>query len=281
MANEETDHMPEEKKGADPVVAAVHQANLEEAKGTQGVFDLPCGFMDQAQVLHKEVHVREITGVEEDMLGSKSVPHFKKITKLINGCVQKLGPYQGKDLEDIGEKLLVGDRVFLMFAIRRVSLGDAYPFRGHCPNEDCKYDGLFTLDLSVLEDKSMADPSKRIFDVKLPSGKKVRWRPLTGADEEQLSKAKDKNEGRSMSMLLRTLMIDDQPPTEYAIKSMGLGDRNALWDDFEENEGGVETTMEMQCPICLHEWEEDLDVAQVGFFFPSSALKTLKKKSST
>lgn len=271
-----------QRPARDAVVDTLQQSKVDDPKGTHGIFELPCGYLDEAQVLHQEVHVREITGVEEDMLGSKSIPNYKKIGSLISACIVRLGTITDRAvLNTIAEKLTVGDRIFLMFAIRRVSLGDEYPFRSVCPNENCKYKGLFTLDLSDLDIKKMPTPEKRIYDVTLPSGARLRFRPLVGKDEEELAKARTVSEGRSLSLFLRTLMINDLPPTIEGVKALSMRDRNALWDAMQEVEGGVETTMDMQCPKCLEEFEQELNVGQMGFFFPSSVQKPSKTKSST
>jgi hypothetical protein len=266
----------------DHVLETVRQAQLERPKGANGVFDLPCGYLDSEGRLHREVQVREITGHEEDMLGSKAVPGYKKVGTLISACMVRIGNITDKKtLATIGDELTIGDRVFLMFAIRRTTLGDEYPFRGVCPNERCNYRGLFTLDLSDLEVKEMPDPMKRIYDIQLPSGKTARYRPLLGKDEESLSKASNSDEAMSLAILMRLEMLSDQPPTIAMVKNLGMRDRNALREAFDNIEGGVDTTLEMTCPICGTEFEEELDVGQAGFFFPSSAQKGSKRKSST
>lgn len=262
----------EQEVKRDHVIETMQQAIAEEPAGSLGVFDLPCGFLDEDGVLHKEVQVREITGHEEDMLGSNSVPNHKKIGLLITGCLQRVGTITDqKTLNAVADNLTVCDRVFLMFAIRRASLGDAYPFRSECPK--CKYRGIFTLDLSDLEVKTMKEPMKRIFDCRLPSGKEARFRPLIGKDEERLSKASSSNEALSLAILMRLLVLEGEPPTLKAVKDLGMKDRNFLRGEFDKVEGGIETTLDMGCPTCEHEFEEELDVSQAGFFFPSSVPK--------
>jgi len=269
-------------QGRDQVLEAVQQAQQEEPKSSVGMFTLPCGYLDPEGVLHVDVDVREITGHEEDMLASKAVPGHKKVGKLISACTTRLGTItDNKTLSGIAGELTVGDRIFLMFAIRRTSLGDAYPFRGKCPSEECKYSGLFTLDLADLEVKPMPNPKKRIYDITLPSGKVARYRPLLGRDEEVLAEAANTKQAMSLGILQRLEMLNEAPPTLPMVQALGLRDRNALRDAFEDIEGGVDTSLEMVCPECGLEFEEELDVSQAGFFFPSSVLRASKKRSST
>lgn len=256
----------------DPVLESIHQSKVDQPKSSVGVFELPCGWVDREGNLHTEVQVREITGYEEDMLASKTVPSHKKIGQLIAQCLVRVGSVTepGK-IALIAEELTVGDRVFLMFAIRRTSLGDEYPFRDQCP--ECKYKGIFNLDLADLEVKQMEDRSKRVFDITLPSGKKAQFRPLVGKDEEKLSKATNSNDAMTLAILLRLEMLDDEAPNVRLVKSLGLKDRNALRAAFDKVEGGVNTTLDMQCSNCGAEFERELDVGQAGFFFPSSVQK--------
>jgi hypothetical protein len=266
----------------DHVVSSVQQARLEIPKGSLGVFELPCGYLDADGVLHTEVEVREIRGFEEDMLGSKAVPDHKKVGLLIAGCLKRLGNItdQGR-LAGIVPELLVGDRVFLMFAIRRTSLGNEYPFKDKCPNKECEYTGIFTLDLGDLTLVKMPNPMQRGYETTLSSGLKARFHPLVGREEELLAKAASKAEALSLAMLARLDALGDLPPTLLGVQSLAMRDREALRQAFEGVEGGLDTSLEMQCPSCGVEFDRDLDLGQAGFFFPSRVLKDLKKRSST
>lgn len=260
-----------------PVGAAVEQMHtigqMETPKSAVGVFDLPCGYYDvPTQQLITEVQVREITGVEEDMLASTKIPSSQKVTALLTGCVVRIGTEERKNrIAQMVQDLPVGDRVFLIFAIRRVTLGDELPVREQCP--ECRVKTLFMVDLGAdLKIRPMADPAKRVFDEVLPSGKPVRFRVSTGQDEARLAKLVKRNnqssDALSQSILMRLEMLGDEKPTLPMVKSLGMRDRNFLREKFQEVEGGVDTTLELECPACGHEWEKDLDLNTAGFFFP-------------
>lgn len=260
-----------------PVGGAIEQMHtvqqMETAKGSNGVFTLPCGYLDPTtQELATEVQVSEITGNEEDMLASDKVPSHAKVTQLLAGCVTRIGKVTDKGLiAGIVQELPIGDRVFLIFAIRRVTLGDELPVREKCP--ECKTITLFMVDLADdLQAKPMKDPMKRVWDIVLPSGKMARFRVSTGLDEanrEKLAKRrKHKADALSQAIMMRLEMLEGEKPTLKMVKSLGMRDRNYLREQYQEVEGGVDTTLELECPSCGHEWEKDLDLRAANFFFP-------------
>lgn len=250
------------------------QQQVETPQAPLGVFELPCGYLDEAGELHTDVNVHEITGDEEDMLVSGKIPNIRKMNELLIRCIERIGPYTERaEVIKLIPKLLVGDRVFLLFAIRRATLGDMFPFEEVCPKCDKKSSYLQNLaDLKIV---SMADPKARIYDAVLPkSQKKVRYRPLNGGDEEKLNKVLDGADGASAAILLRLEMLDDKPPEMADVKKLGLQDRIWLRKQFDEVEGGVDTTLECTCPFCEHDFERDLKVDDPGFFYPAETQKS-------
>lgn len=247
---------------------------MSEPKAPLGIFDLPCGVLTAEGELLTEVKVREITGNEEDMLAAKNISGGKKITQLIANCLERLGPVTEKSaLTHLARGMTIGDRVFLMMAIRRVTLGDEFPFEKAC--EHCQVKSIFMVDLSALEAVKMADPLKRIHDVTLPSGKTARFHVMTGADEENLSKV-PAQDSLSMAILVRLDQVDGQPANLETVKSLGMKDRHAIREAFEAVEGGMETAVDLDCPACGESFKAELEVGQTGFFFPSRVRKNSK-----
>ena len=255
---------------------------LQDAKSTQGPFELPCGYLAEDGNVYTDVVVREIRGHEEDMLGNPKVPAARKMSELMSRCVERVGPFtdRGK-IAQIVMDLIVGDRAFLIFAIRRVTLGDEFPFKDQCP--ECKKESLYVADLSELEVKRMPDPHKRLFDIPLPSGKSVRFRPMTGRSEEKLLKDGKAHgeDALSLAILARLELMDGKPVMLDDVKNLGMRDRHALRSEFETVEGGIETETDMTCPYCDHEFRKEIDVSQRSFFFPSAIPRNSKPKSST
>lgn len=253
---------------------------IAEAKPGIDSYELPCGLLTGEGELYTDVTVREMTGEEEEILGAKNMPVTKKINKVLANCTQSIGPVPKPAIPQLIPSLMQGDRIFLLLAIRRVSLGDEMPFNSKCPS--CDAESQFTIDLGDLDVKPMPDPRKRLYELTLPrTGKKLRMKTLTGLGEDAISKAS--NRGKDVittAIFCRVESIDDEPPKMQDIKKLPLIDRNFLKNSWEDHEGGVDTTIQIECPTCDFDYETELDISQEGFFNPSAASKAWKKKSS-
>jgi len=246
--------------------------NIADPKATTGAGTLPCGHVTASGELITDVVVREITGAEEDMLASPKIKDYKKMGELIARCTESIGTITDRDeIARIIPQLLVGDRVYLFLLIRRVTLGDEYPFRSKCP--ECQAEGSFNVDLSALDVKSMADPIKRTLEVTTPRGRQVVMAPMDGVREERLSTFKNENDKATLALAARVVSLQGKPATIGDLKALSLSERNFLRDCYQQVEGGVDTTVEITCPHCNFDFKNELDVTQRAFFFPSVAKK--------
>lgn len=244
-------------------------AATETPKSTLGIFELPCGYLDGAGVLHTEIQIHEMTGAEQDLLSSKHMSPAQKFNELLVRCIDRIGPISDKEkLNTIVRQLPVGDRVYILLMIRLVSISDDYVYEATCP--ECKDHRNYTVMLSSLEKTPMPLPLQRVYEVKLPSGKTAKFRTSTGEDEEKSAKLEKDADKMSKSVLMRLDTLGGEPATLESVKAMSWKDRLAILEEFNKVEGGVDTTLETTCPACSAEFETELEVG-AGFFFPSTA----------
>ena len=252
--------------------AFIIENQIADPKVGIGAGTLPCGYLTDGGELVREVVVREITGAEEDMLASPKIKDHRKMGELIARCTVSVGTVQDRDeVSRIIPKLLVGDRVYLFLLIRRVTLGDEYPFRSKCP--ECDYEGSFNIDLSGLDVKAMDNPTQRNIELTTPRGRKVIMSPMDGVREERLSTFKNDNDKATLALASRVTQIDGKPATLGDLKLLPLSERNFLREQYQSLEGGVDTTVDVTCPECHAEFKNELDITQRAFFFPSAAKK--------
>ena len=261
--------------------AAAHQLTQEniilEERSTQDIFTLPCGYYDENTcVLHREVHLREMSGDEEDLLANFQIPFAKRINGVFGSCITRIGDIPAPKVPKIIPHLPVGDRSFLLFALRRRSLGDKFPMRERCPS--CNATHIYIYDLSLIQALPMPEPERRHYVVELPSGGAATWHPITGADDLRKEEYKQALQPRSLNIFIRLDDINGEPPTPKAVKRMSYRDRDFLRGQFTKFEGGVETSVEVNCKSCGFEFERDIDPGSQGFFSPSEMLEYEKRK---
>lgn len=245
-------------------------AALDVPKATQDIFTLPCGYLAPDGTLHTEVHLREMRGSEQDLLASKKMGGIQKLNELLFRCTLRIGTISDRNLlPAIVKELTVGDRVYMLMMIRVVTLGEKYSYDSVCP--ECEKKSTFDVSLMDFEKKAMPDPKRRIYDMTLPSGAKIRYHVSTGLDEVEIDKIKDNDDDKpSKQIMMRLELLNGQPPTLEDVKSMKWEDRFHLTEFWGDVEGGVDTSLDTECPHCGHEYKEELSLGK-DFFFPSAS----------
>lgn len=167
------------------------------------------------------------------------------------------------------------DRLVLLLAIRRASLGDVFTYRVKCPNCGVEFD--VNVDLSELAVYESAGEGEMVFESEV-NGHKVKWHMLTAVDEAWLKKMEkkiDSNKRMTLGLLARLEEIDgyvvDRRKVTLAMRALRgwtLRERNQLRNLFRKMEGDVETEIEHTCKSCGFEWKEELDIGRREFFFP-------------
>lgn len=239
-----------------------------EPKSAQSVFDLPGGWITPDGELQKEVKVREMTGYEEDLLANQSIPLDKKMNSIMAACVERIGTETNPaKIASLIMDLSKDDRMFLLMAIRQVTFGDIVPMSYECP--ECSRVSSYNLPLSQLTVHAPKDPSKKVFELVTPSGKKVIFKTLTGHDEAKLSNIKEDTDTLSKMMAVRIDTIDGLPVNFMDLKRLSMKDRIFIRETFKEYDGGIDMEFDLDCPACGHQFKRNMELGQPGFFFPS------------
>lgn len=231
---------------------------------------------DSALYGRETVDIKAMTAREEDILTSKA--YLKKgtvITELIKSCLLD----KGVDPRD----MLTGDRNALMVAIRITGYGADYKAEIECP--ECGTKAPHEFDLTALPLKRLELPplsaGNNSFEYMLPLSKKtVKFRFLTGRDEEEIVATQEKQKKLGVSTestvttsLLYSIMsidgIEDRSKIAQFVKMMPAKDSLALRNYIRENEPGIEMKQETSCPACGHQEEVNMPLG-VNFLWPSA-----------
>ena len=231
---------------------------------------------DEDHPLHGKdtVEIRAMTAREEDILTSKAL--IKKgtvISHLIKSCLidKRVDP----------DSLLAGDRNALMVALRVTGYGAEYKVEVDCPacGERSKHSfDLGSLPVKRLEIEPVAIGSN-VFEAQLPITKaKVRFKLLTGADEQEIMTAGErrKKQGQRAENLVTQRLkysivsangITDKTKLEMMVKNLPARDSLYIRKHIDKSEPGIDMKSWMDCPSCLEHSEVRLPLG-AAFFWP-------------
>ena len=259
--------------------------NMEIVEPRSGVVsgELTCGWLDERNQLHQTFVVKEMTGVEEDLLAGKG-PVLPRLNRVITNCLESIGEATEKGvISRAVDGLTATDRMLLLVAIRRASLGDDYDTKIKCPA--CSKESSITISLADLETRRVVDPMKRRITTTLSTGLVVQWHIMVGQDEDWLQNLRKRpqtdNDLLTLALLSRVDAVGETvlnrvtslPSAMALLKGLRSRERNELRNLFVETEGFIDTNVEYSCPACAADFRGDLDVAQPGFFFPQGQSK--------
>jgi len=229
--------------------------------------------------------IRGLKGKEGKLLSDRTAARAgSTFEKILAGCWTATTDPGIYDLPVDGSvdwsKVLVGDRFYALLQIRALTFGDEYAFSVQCPAAICRERFEWTLNLQELPVVALSDASKAAFragnrfETTLPrDGRKVWFRLMTGADEARAVTAlKAGRDGVLLAALaLRIVEIENVADGEKRrfLDDMEMADATALLDQFDDADGGVETSIEIECPSCLGVQDVELPFER-GFFLPKA-----------
>lgn len=222
------------------------------------------------------VDIRPMTAREEDILTSRAL--LKKgtvITELIRSCLadRTINPHD----------LLGGDRNALMVAIRITGYGPEYKAEIECNECSTKTNhdfNLAELPIRRLEIEPVT-PGTNLFEFVLPKSRKVvKFRFLTGRDEEEMVATSEKQRKLGMSTesnvttnLMHSIVsidgVEDRAKISNFIRMMPAMDSLSLRNYIKDNEPGVLMKQETSCPSCGHSEEVAMPLG-VSFLWPQA-----------
>lgn len=273
--------------GVDPAIPVVSAAEAFKAEFGLDipVEQVPVPSNGQAYPLNSSLHGREVleiramTAREEDILTSKAL--LKKgtvISELIRSCLVD------KSIDPTS--MLAGDRNALMVSIRVTGYGHEYDAEITCSNDDCEMKSSRKFNLAELEIQRLKiqplSPGQNLFEFKLPVTKKtVKFRFLTGLDEENQTQMADRQKKAGLSVGANTVTnnlqsaivaidgTEDRGKINKFVSMMPARDSLELRNYIRENEPGIKMRQEVECPHCGHREEVAIPIG-VSFLWPNA-----------
>lgn len=220
------------------------------------MFTLPRGILREGK-WHARAEVRELTGVDEEVLGKVRKPEETFDTMLTLGVV-RLGEFDLAGMDE-GErrgwlnKLLIGERELLFLAIAKATYGDDRKYEYKCRNCDT----TLQLRVKISEDfkpKEIPDIREKTFSYVTTKGQKISYRLVTGDDQAEVMRKQGASIAETNTLILSNCIteVDDSlvvDPVMFA-RSLPMRDRQAILADMIAHQPSVNLLVEFPCDSC-------------------------------
>lgn len=190
--------------------------------------------------------------------------------------------------------VFLADRFQALIDIRIATWGAEYEFALQCGECRERYD--WELDLRELPRKLMPEETRaqlkeghNRFTCEGPDDSEITFKLANGADEATIAKLRRQNKGRwgivdalavqvvNVSSIMPRDAQQDRPSQKAIrgwLEELDLLPLRAVLDAIQAHDGGVETDIETECPLC--QWRQEVALPFDGtFFYPK------KKKATT
>lgn len=231
------------------------------------VRDVPllAGYVDpDTGIRHTTFSYREMTGRDEEAINKAEVRQNggKLINVLLERCVTEIGTLTKKELGtkkwgEVIRSMYSGDLDYMAFKIRELSKGKEIEFVHTCP--ECKS----KLTTVVNTDEFSVIPFNGLDKIEftLPRGYKDKkgnvhrdgtLRLLNGYDREIVVPLFKKNGSTATTLMMTRLMKfnDGTPIFSDNIADLSLRDRDYIEKLIQENNFGLDMSVEINCPNC-------------------------------
>lgn len=224
------------------------------------------------------IKIKHLTAEDENILTSADlIRNGRVLDVLLDNAII--------DSSLTADDMVVGDRNAVLMYLRKEGYGDDYEVKIGCP--ECSENFKTSVRISDIEPKNLevAPDSNGEFFIKLPkSGWQVKFRMLTGKDENYLSQLSGKNKkGKKgvvySNMLTERLLLQvmevngnrDKLQIKKAISNMPAIDSLYLREYMAEVEPGLKLESNYTCTNCGHNFDGDIPITP-KLFWPNANL---------
>ena len=221
---------------------------------------------------HARCEVRELNGVDEEVLAKVRKPEETFDTMLVRGVVRigelDLSKMDGESRGWLG-KLLIGERELLFLAIAKATYGDERKYEVTCRN--CGLE--LTLKLNISEDfkaKEVPDIRDRTFTYTTSKGDRLNYRLATGDDQAEVMRKDGASVAEMNTILLSSCITEVNDgvvidPVNYA-RSLPMRDRQAILAEMIAHQPNVDLTITYPCEGCGE--GQQINFGWLDFFRP-------------
>lgn len=228
------------------------------------------------------LHVRPMTGNEEKILAT---PRFVKKGQAVNmifkNCLmEKFDP----------DDLLTIDRTYLLIYLRGISYTPDYEVEIKCQECGNKFQTTINLDTLYLDHCPDDFTEESLIDILPATGFRFKYRLSKGKDETAIQEHRDRrvktfgDNAHDDTLLYRAsllvewiesptgAMLTGQGPIQTVLENLPIKDVAYIRNLLTDPPFGVDTKVNIGCPLCNNDFTADLPL-EANFFFPRTRNK--------
>ena len=222
----------------------------------ESMLTLPRGIFNNGK-WHARCEVRELTGVDEEILAKVRKPEETFDMMLVRG-VTRIGEIDLSKM-DVGDsrgwlgKLLIGERELLFLAIAKATYGDERNYPVTC--RDCGLEQTLTVRISDdFKPKEIPDIREREFSYTTSKGDKINYRLATGVDQNEVMRKEGATVAEMNTLLLSSCISEVNgsmvvDPLSFA-RSLPMRDRQAILAEMVKHQPNVDLVVRFPCDGC-------------------------------
>ena len=219
------------------------------------------------------LHLRRMTGEEEQVLATQRI--VKKgdaVNTIFRRCMQE---------QYDPAWLLTADRTYMLIYLRGISYTPRYDVEINCPACRSRFSHPLNLD-QIMVDDCPIDFTPECLHGELPTtGLKYIYRLSRGFDEQELMEYRqrqnqmpEEDDATDDTLTFRTGQlleeiegVTDKQELAFAVSKLPSSDTNHLMNVVNNPPFGADTSVDIECRVCGHNFSVDMPM-ESGFFFP-------------
>lgn len=235
---------------------------------------LPGGLIDAHGARHRVVRLRELTGADEEVLCGQFASGARQVTVLLARAILGIDGWDGAVDEALVDRLLAGDRDYLLLRLRQREVGDHVHEVMRCRARECgkKVDVEFEIsELPVRQPETLSEFLVAPLDDGQGGRHMARLRLPNGADLAAIAPLLDDSPGAANTRLFARLLQSIEGfdvAGEDEVRALPLRLRSQLADFIRRHAPGPDLHIDVQCPHCGADMAYTFDLH--GFFLPSA-----------
>jgi len=222
---------------------------------------LPGGFLTKDGSAVKTAEVRELNGLDEEVIAKAGSTSKALLTILQRGLVSIGDRAPVKEDFDV---MLSGDRDAILLGIRKVTFGKIADFTAYC--NVCEKPQDFSIDLDTdIEVNELENQADRSWVVPIKAGR-ARVSLPNGITQRKVMDSTDKTLAELNTIILAgcVVSLNDSPTTPNTVLELGIKDRETLIKEIvDRNPGPRLGEVSKACEACGTEIELPLSLASL------------------